>query len=227
MKQFCLGFITLFLLGSSLQARELRTFFVQPPKGTPEKAYLVNAKKAIEITLPSRTLSPEIEVPNGELVFAVLPRPLAEGEEIPKQAPRVKIPESWSRCYLLFAYDKSNRFFPVQVIPINASGSDFPVGHSRMLNATSKSTVEARFAKEMVRLKPGQGKLIKPPMSKAGSYEVEIRSKKPDVERPSILCQSKWVHEPAARQLILAVDVPGQTKPRVFALSDLKQKKDK
>ena len=210
-----------------MQAREARTFFVQPPKKAPEKVFLINTKTAIEVTLPSRNLSPEVDLPKGELVFAILSKPLEEGQELPKAAPRVKIPETWSRCYLLFSYDKSNKFFPLKAVAINASGADFPKGSSRMINATSEATVAARFGKEKVELKPGKAATVKAPRTGAGAFEVEIFSKKPDSERRSILCQSKWVHEPESRQLILAVDVPGQKKPRVFSLSDVIQKKEK
>ena len=225
-QSFCYGLLSLAFCIVGLEAREVRTFFVQPPKGTPEKAYLVNATESFEVALPSRTLSPETKLPNGDITLAVLPRALAEGEEIPAKAPRVTIPEGWSRCYLLFSFDKTNKVFPVKVAAINASGSNFPLGHSLFINATSKTAIAGRFGKKKLTLQPRQQKLLDPPMNKAGAYEVVIHAKKPDVERPSVLCQSKWVHDPKARQLILAVDLPGQSKPRVFALTDIVVKKE-
>lgn len=44
-------------------ACKVRAIFVQPPADVPEKAVLVVGQKLLEIELPSRNLSPELELP--------------------------------------------------------------------------------------------------------------------------------------------------------------------
>lgn len=217
--------LSFFLSFGVLQAREARSIFVQPPQGAPEKAYLVTNTQSIQVDLPTRNFSSEVSLPAGDLTFAVLPKPLEQGQEIPENAPIVRVPKEWSRCYLLFVVDKKNEFFPVRVLPINASGNGFPEGHYQMLNA-SNATIRARFGKQVVVVKPGKISLVEPPINEFGSYPIRVDCLKPGEKEPSVICQSMWQHDPSARQLVLVTTSPTRSLPRIWALTDVPTPKD-
>lgn len=201
------------------EARKVRAIFIQPPGQVPEKAVLYSGKEFVEIELPQRNLSPEVNLPDGELVLAVLPDRPAQGSPVPADAPKVKIPEAWKRCVLLFFHDPSNPRFPARIIPVNASTADFPKGHTRIYNV-SRATVAARFGDIPVKVEPGQTGSVKPPVSGEGDYPVAIDCAFPGDTTPTAICRSQWRHEPDARQILFVTPVEGYKAPRVWGVLD-------
>jgi hypothetical protein len=209
----------LLVLALSAEAREARAIFIQPPGTVPEKAVLYSGKDFVEIELPQRSLSPEVNLPNGELVLAVLPERPPQGTPIPTDAPKVKIPEAWKRCILLFFFDPSNPRFPARVLPVNASAADFPKGHTRIYNV-SQATVAARFGAVPVKVEPGRTGSVKPPISGEGDYPVAIDCTFPGDTTPTAICRSQWRHEPGARQILFVTPAEGYKVPRVWGVLD-------
>lgn len=200
-------------------ARKLRAIFVQPGPGAPEKALLYDGKNQIEIELPQRNFSPEVNAPDGDLVLACLTGTPASGQPVPSGAPQVKIPKEWKRCLLLFFPDPGNRLFPARVIALNASEADFKMGHSLMFNV-SKATVRGKFGKEVVTVAPGGKAIVKPPVDKQGDYLVEIDSAMPGDKEATPICRTTWRHEPEARQILFVTPEPGRDVPRVWGILD-------
>lgn len=215
------GFLVCFDFASG---REIRAVFLSPPKNAPKKAYLFSPGKVLEVELPRRNFSPEVKLSAGELTFAVLSSPPVEGQEIPQSAPLIKIPEDWSRCYLIFVSDAKNQVFPARVLPINASESRFPLGHSRIINA-SNATVAGDFGGELVKIAPGKIETIKPPklMSDSeGAYRVKIDCLMKGEEEPFALSRTSWRHDPNSRQILFVVNPPkGKGKwPKIWGVTD-------
>lgn len=216
--------IAILLAGLSSQAfgadRIAKAVFVDPPKNAPEKVYLVAPEQAaIEVPLISRRFSPDITLPKGDLVFAVLPRPLAEGEVIPKGAPTVKIPENWSRCYLLFIVQKTNKVFPLEVIPIDGSLNSFPIGHSRIVNL-SLAMVKGKFGAELVAISPGKIENLDPPIKEFGHYPVVVDFMMKGDKASQPLARTTWQHNPKSRQVVLITKPGGVKYPRFKVLQD-------
>jgi hypothetical protein len=206
-------------------ARKARAMFIQPAGEALEKAILFTGKAYVEVELPQRNFSPEVDLPDGELVLAVLRKPLDAGQEVPADAPQVKIPEAWSRCLLLFFPDPSNKFFPARVIPVNASAADFPKGHTLVYNVSS-AAVMGKFGSEVVTVRPGKSASLKPPVANFGDYPVEIDCIFPGDEKPSSVCRSTWQHDPEARQILFVTPAPGYKVPRVWGILDREQDKE-
>ncbi len=199
-------------------ACKVKAIFVQPPDNVPEKAVLVVGKKFLEIELPQRNFSPEVELPAGEMLVGVLPaRP--EKPEMPPGAPSFKIPETWTDCILLFFHDPNNTVFPAKIIPVNASSANFPLGHTVIFNVSS-ATVAAKFGEESALVKPGQSVTVKPPRSGSGDYPVAIDCSSPGDNTPIALCRSTWQHEANARQILFVTPMPEQKNPRVWGVLD-------
>lgn len=199
-------------------ACKVRAIFVQPPDDVPEKAVLVVGQKYLDIELPQRNLSPEVELPAGALIVGVLPDKPAQSE-LPAGTPSFKIPETWTNCILLFFHDPSNKVFPAKIIPVNASSADFPLGHTLIFNVSS-ATVMAKFGEEIARVKPGQSVTVKPPRSGSGDYPVAIDCAYPGDKEPTALCRSTWQHEANARQILFVTPLPEQKVPRVWGVLD-------
>ncbi len=199
-------------------ACKVKAIFVQPPDDVPEKAVLVVGKKFLEIELPQRNFSPEVELPAGDMLVGVLTtRP--EKPEMPLGAPNFKIPETWTDCILLFFPDPTNKVFPAKIIPVNASAANFPLGHTVIFNVSS-ATVVAKFGEITAQVKPGQSVTVKPPRSGSGDYPVAIDCTLPGDTTPVALCRSTWQHEANARQILFVTPMPGQKNPRVWGVLD-------
>ena len=216
--------ISITLVASLSQAlgadRIAKAVFIEPPKGSPKTVYLITPDKgAIEVPLTSRNFSPAIELPPGDLVLPVLPRPLAEEEAVPKGAPTVKIPSTWGRTYLVFSFDKKNKVFPLKIVPINGSNSEFPLGHSRIINF-SDALIAGKFNDKEVGVRPNEVKNISPPLNKVGDYQIEVRFLKKGEKEWAPLLQTAWLHNPAARQIIFVTSPATSRYPRVRALED-------
>lgn len=199
-------------------ACKVKAIFVQPPDDVPEKAILVVGKKFLEIELPQRNFSPEVELPADEMLVGVLTtRP--EKPEIPPGAPNFKIPETWTDCILLFFPDPTNKVFPAKIIPVNTSAANFPLGHTVIFNV-SFATVVAKFGDITTQIKPGQSVTVKPPRSGSGAYPVAIDCTSPGDTTPVALCRSTWQHEAGARQILFVTPMPQKKNPRVWGVLD-------
>ncbi len=199
-------------------ACKVKAIFVQPPNDVPEKAILVVGKKFLDIQLPQRNFSPEVELPAGEMLVGVLlTRP--ETPEIPPGAPNFKIPETWTDCILLFFHDPTNKVFPAKIIPVNASAANFPLGDTVIFNVSS-ATVVAKFGKEIAQVKPGKSVTVKSPRSGSGDYPVAIDCTYPGENTPIALCRSTWQHEAQARQILFVTPMLGQKNPRIWGVLD-------
>lgn len=203
----------------------MRAVFIQPANLEHSKAFLVAGDKAVEIELPQRNFSPEVELPDGALQVSILSNLPPAGTPVPAEAPQFTLPESWSRCLLLFFPDPSNSVFPAKVIPVNASTADFPKGHTLIYNVTS-ATISARFGSETVKVAPGKNAALKPPIANFGDYEVAIDCAFPGDKEPTAVCRSTWQHDPEARQVLFVTPSPGYKVPRVWGILDREKAKD-
>ena len=219
--------LTLLVVGSSgLQGREIRTIYLPGGCDLIPKAYLVGKETSIKVELPTRNLSSPVSLPKGDLILAALPSPPTEEGEIPRGAPQVKIPESWTRCILIFLGDRGNSVFPVRVMVVNASNEHFPVGSTIIYNL-SNTTILGQFGKKQVRLEPGKSKSFSAPIDKFGGYPVAIDCLPRGEQKPRAVCRSFWQHDPESRQILFVIPQEGTVLPRVWGVLDRNMDKDK
>lgn len=210
----CLAAMTL-----PTSARKARAIFVQPTGEAVEKAVFFSGTDYVEIELPRRNFSPEVDLPPGDLVLAVLPDRLAPNAEVPAGAQKITIPAAWSRCLFVVIPDPNNKVFPARVIPVNASADVFPKGETRIYNL-SKAAIRGNFGGQAVKVLPGESGVIKPPISAFGSYPVEIDCAFPGDTKPTSICRSQWQHDPEARQILFVTPTPGIKVPRIWGILD-------
>ncbi|MEO8614280.1 MAG: hypothetical protein ABI600_04005 [Luteolibacter sp.] len=213
------AFFLLFLSLPSEAARKARAIFIQPPDDPIASAILHTETRNDKIELPQRNLSPEVELPDGDLVVTVLDQVPPPKTPIDPSAPTFKIPAAWTRCILLFFPDPSSKSFPVRVIPVNASSDDFKMGHTLIYNV-SPATVIGKFGEQIVRIAPGRTGTVNPPISGFGSYPVAIDCTYPASGEPVAICRSSWQHDPEARQILFITPNPGKKVPRIWGVLD-------
>lgn len=200
-------------------ARKLRAVFIQPGQAVPEKALLYDGMKGIEVELPQRNFSPEVNAPDGDLELVCLQSAPDAGQKLPAGAPRVRIPKEWDRCLLLFFPDPKNTVFPARIIAVNASDAEFKAGESLLFNV-SPATVRGTFGDKVVKASPGEKVVIPPPIDRKGDYLVAIDSAMPGDKEPTPICRTTWRHEPEARQILFVTPEPGTAIPRVWGILD-------
>ena len=204
---------------SGAEDRIAKAVFIDPPKDAPRKVYFVALEEeSVEVELPRRNFSDEIILPAGDLVYAVLPRELAEGESIPAGVPKVKINKNWDRVYLLFVFDKSKKF-PLKVTPIDGSASKFPAGHTRIVNL-SQAKIRGKFGNKELDLAPNTIKNLEPVLNKLGHYPVALNYLEKGEKKSKPLSRTTWQHDPKSRQVILISKPAGARFPQVKSLTD-------
>lgn len=206
-------------------ARAMRTLFIAPGDSTLRNCVLVDGTQSRPVELPQRNLSAPIMLSDGDVVLYALPKALAEGEKIPATAPSARIPESWTRCILVFMPDPQNKVLPVTITPVDASDSKMPLGHTLLINCT-KATLHAKFANETVTCMPARTVLVKPPRADHGDYPIAIDCTYPDdmIRRP--VCRSTWNHNPTVRQFLFAIPDRYRKLPHIWGVNDLPQPTD-
>ena len=205
---------------TSLSARTIRSVFLQAPRNAPEVALLYpsEAGEGVEVALPARNLSPEVELPAGDLVLYVLSNPPIEGEEIPAGAQKISIPAAWKNCTIIFIPDRQNKIFPGRAIVVNSTNDNFPKGDTIVYNL-SNVQFTGNFGKEVVRLRPKKSGIFKAPLPVAGVYPVAMDCVLPTKEKRTIT-RTKWVHNPNARQILFVTPTKGRAIPRVWSVLD-------
>ncbi len=206
---------------TSLSARTIRSVFLQAPRNAPEVALLYPSEAAgegVEVTLPGRNLSPEVELPAGDLTFYVLSNAPIEDGEIPAGAQKISIPAAWENCTIIFIPDRKNVVFPGQAIVVNSTNDNFPKGDTIVYNL-SNVQFTGNFGKEVVRLRPKKSGIFKAPLPVAGVYPVAMDCVLPTKEKRTIT-RTRWVHNPDARQILFVTPNRDKGIPRVWSVLD-------
>ena len=218
-------FVIFGVTATSLSARTVRAIFLQPPAGAPDKAFLFTGSKSSEIELPSRNLSSEITIPNGELTLAILQASLPEGTELPKDVQTIKIPAAWRRCLLIFLPAPKRSVFPANVLLVNSSDANLPKGNTLIYNL-SNSIFLGKFGElPIIQVRPRKTGIVKPPIKGDGHFPIAIDCILPEAQERTTICRTNWVHNPDARQILFVVHPPGQKIPRVWGVLDRKDEK--
>ena len=203
--------------------RVAKAVFIDPPNDAPRRVFLVAPEKdAIEVELPRRNLSEDIIIPAGDLVYAILPEKLEEGETVPAGMPVLKISSEWSRTYLIFEFDKKAKKFPIKVKAIDGSAGKFPAGHTRLINLT-EARIHGKFGSKEVSLLPDQVKNLGPVVQGRGDFPVLIRCLEKGAEKPKTLKDTRWQHDPRSRQLVFISEPAGARIPTIRCLSDIEK----
>jgi hypothetical protein len=218
---YCIRFLSFFIIFTTpLEAsKKVRAIFIEQGNIKHSNVLLFVNGSAIKIELPQWNFSAEVDLPDGELDVAVISTLPAEGKPIPVNSPKIKIPESWSRCLLVFIPDPANKEFPAKVIPVNADSANFPKGNTMIYNLTS-ATIVGKFGSESVKVLPRKSASYKSPIPDFGNYIADISCYLPGNKESIPICRSNWFHNPKARQILFVTPSSNSKVPRVWGVRD-------
>jgi len=210
---------------STLSARTVRSIFLQPPPGAPKSAFLYTGSEAIEVELPTRNLSAEVEIPKGQLSLAILPNALGEDGVVPSGAQRVNIPVEWENCLMVFLPAAQREVFPATVLVINTSDSKFPIGETMIYNLT-KTHFMGQFGNSQLAVKPWKNGSVKPTGKNGKVYPVAIDCVFPETNKRTAITRTNWVDYPDARQILFVTMNSTSKVPRIWGVVDRVRKED-
>ena len=207
-------------ISSANATRSCRIVYLNAPDNAPEKLHLFDGKSSQEIELPQINFSPVYRLPGSDLVLKMLPAPEADPKKVSPDAPSVAVPEAVTDFYLLVSSDPANAVAPVKLEVIDAT--KFIKGQMLWFNLTA-NRIDGQIGAEKLALPGNAQAILNPPAVKNEDYNVNISFATPGSDLLQPFCETKWRHEPQARNVFFVVTNEGARAPRVMGLRDQRE----
>ena len=110
---------------------------------------------------------------------------------------------------------------PVRMQIIDAGAKKFKQGQMMWYNLTGNA-VGGQVGEHKLAMKARSREIIDPPASGNEAYDVVLSYKLPDDERFHPICQTKWLHDPRSRMMVLVHGVVGNTTPQIAGFKDFR-----
>lgn len=199
--------------------RTCRVLVLGEQNSVPSPLYLHDGTSARQIDLPRMNLSQAYPMPAGALNLKLLSAPPVEGQPVSATAPAAAVAENVGAFYLLLTADPSNKTVPVRMQVIDASVERFKPGQMLWYNLTA-TDVGGQVGKQQVTVKARSKTLSDPPIPTQAEYNVNLSYKHPTDGKNYPVCETKWLHNPAARTVLFIVTEGGSPIPRVMSFRD-------
>jgi hypothetical protein len=199
--------------------RTCRVLVLGEQGSVPSPLYLHDGTTARQIELPRMNLSQTYVMPAGALNLKLLAAPPAEGQPPNPVAPAATVAENIGAFYLLLTADPSNKTVPVRMQVIDASVERFKPGQMLWYNLTGMD-VGGQVGKQQVTIKARSKMISEPPISTKEEYNVDLSYKHPTDGKTYPICETKWIHNPAARTVLFITVESGSPIPRVMSFRD-------
>jgi len=207
------------------KTRSCRILFLERPANTPHTMHLFDGRESLKVDLPKMNLSKEYTLPAGPLRLSLVPESVSSPEGLPAGAPFVNLPESMTDFYLLLFSDPSNMVAPVRMQVVDASMQRLRIGQTQWFNLT-ELTIGGRFGEQKIVIKPMSLLVMDAPRADGGDYPVSMAYRTADIDTPYPICETRWTHDPRARNLGFIISKKGVRTPRVFLIPDFRAKKE-
>ena len=215
--------LILFVFLTAAQAKNGRTcrvVFLGAPDNAPKTLHLFDGKTSQEVELPSINFSPVYNLPGAALVLKMLPAPEVDPKKVSPDAPSVAVHEAVTDFYLLVSNDPANAVAPVKLEVIDAT--KFIKGQMLWFNLTA-NRIDGQIGTEKLALDGNSQAILNPPAVKNEDYNVNISFAKPSNDLLQPFCETKWRHDPQARNVFFVVTSEGARAPRVMGLRDQRE----
>ena len=201
--------------------RTCRILFLGPPPGAPRSLHLFDGARWQEVELAGMNFSDVYEIAGGDTTLRLLDAPAASPEEIPADAPAGEVPAAAEDIYIIATSDPSNKRVPVRMQIIDAGAKKFKQGQMMWYNLTGNA-VGGQVGEHKLAMKARSREIIDPPASGNEAYDVVLSYKLPDDERFHPICQTKWLHDPRSRMMVLVHGGVGNTTPQIAGFKDFR-----
>ncbi len=202
--------------------RTCRIICFDRPQGAPATMHLFDGTSTQEVEVPGMNLSKAYKLPQGRISLALLPAPLADPAQLPPGTPTVLVPEEATDVYLLVVYDPSKEDAPVSLHLADANAEQLRNGRTLWINLT-KQEVSGTLGTQSLDLKPMARALTDAPRDDAGAYDVSLGYRVEGEEQLRTISETRWQHNPAARNLGFVIKKDASRIPRIFVLSDIRE----
>lgn len=206
--------------------RTCRILFLSAPADAPKKLFLFDGSKAQEVELPSMNFSNVYALAPGDINLTMLAAPPVAGEPPPAAAPKVAVGEALKNIYLLVSSDPANKVAPVRFQVINADADGFKNGQLLWFNI-SPHLIGGSIGSQTIKLAPNAKAIVKAPADQAGDYNVKIGYVPAGTERAEPLCETVWLHDPRAKNVVFVVPVADSRMPRIMGFADFREVAEK
>ncbi len=201
------------------QGRTCRILFLGASEADPKTLHLHDGSGTREVELPRMNFSKPYELPGGSLTLRMLAAAPAEGRAPAASAPSAAVAESAGDIYLIASPDPANKTVPVKLQVIDASADRFKAGQMMWYNLTAHD-VGGQVGKRTLALKARSRVIAGAPADGAEEYNVNLSYRIAGKSALYPLCETRWVHDPAARTVLFVLNEPGSRAPRVMGFPD-------
>ncbi|MCH7225974.1 hypothetical protein [Haloferula sp. A504] len=210
------------LLSGLLEAkpRTCRIVYPERPRGAPKVAWLFDGEHSRSISLPDKTLSPVMPLPEGELVLVMTPEEVGAPEALPPQAPRLRIPGEVADFYILITPDPGNPVLPVRMDLVDSQEGGLKPGQTLWFNRTQHQIV-AKLGDTALVVKSQARAISTKPAAESGYYTAEFQYRV-NGEGPLVrITEQSWWHDAGSRHLGFIVSAGGRL-PKIFFYRDFR-----
>jgi len=218
-----LGFLTSGFVALSAAERTCRVLYLGAPKDAPQTLQLFDGKGSQEIKLPRMNLSPVYKLPSGAITLRLLEKAPGKPEDIPVGAPKAVLAEGVSDFYLFISHDPGNTVLPFSMRIIAANPDKLRNGQMLWFNLTG-SRIAGKVGSRKITLGPNSSGLTDAPTQGTEDYPVDVYYQLPGKNEAWHLCETKWLHNPAARILMFVFPEEGSRVPRIMSFTDFREK---
>ncbi len=209
--------ITLLLALSFASAREIVFHLIAPEKDCPREVYLVAPGYQQKVKLSTRRISPDYELPAGDLELRILAKLPEEGQEIPVDAPVIKVAAEVRRVAAILTPAPENTIVPVRAMVVDIA--NLKTGSTTFYNFT-KQRVRVEYGEQEITLKPASYRTAEPITRTVKDIPVQIFASESVDHAPVKIASSYWANYPNHRQFTFVTHPPRRRHPTVNSVLD-------
>lgn len=200
--------------------RTCRIVFPERPNDSPKVAYLYDGRKSQQVNLPSMNFSKVIGLPRGELTLLLTPDEVTDPENLPPNAPRLKIPENVQDFYIFMSPDPSNPVLPLRMNLVNTSDGRLEPGETLWFNLTEHRIV-AMLGDNKMSITAKNSTVSEDPIPESGYYRAKFAFQPQSKGEFFKITEQHWWHDTESKHVGFIVPTGGKL-PRIYYFRDFR-----
>jgi hypothetical protein len=200
--------------------RTCRIVFPDRPNDAPKAAYLFDGKASQPVNLPSMNFSEVIGLPAGDITILMTPTAITDSENLPRDAPKLKITGDVEDFYILITADPLNTTLPLRMELVDASAGKLKPGETLWSNLTGHEIV-ADLGGSKMSVAPKGHTVSKDPVPSSGYYKAEFSYQAEGKGDFQTITEQNWWHDTKSRHIGFIVNTEGKL-PRIYFYRDFR-----
>lgn len=208
-----------------LEFRRCRMIYFDGGAKAPQKAFLhlKNGELIGETSLPRVTFSPDIALPDGELLIYFLPEKYTgDPADFPTDAPSIPLAEDIEKVLFLVFKDEGNPVMPIKVVPINANDDAYGGGNLLIINFTGH-TISGTLNDKPVKVGPQSKTIVRDIMDAPGYYRCLLNVHGGGISTPRAVMRTMLGHSELIRRMLVIKEgkLKGRPSSRLLEIRTL------